>query len=415
MAAAKEKKARVALVKVEDDAEDVARGVREALAAVDADRLLDGKRRVLIKPNILTNQPPERGVTTDPRVLGAIIDWLLEKGVQPEDVFVGESSGGMGRDHTHKAFQASQIAALCEEKGVRWAPFESTELERVDLPNGAVLDHVHLSKEILAADLIINVPKLKTHGQMVLTLCIKNMFGTMVKSVKPRMHSRFPDSLDFAKALVDIFTASSPQLNVVDAVIAMEGNGPGRSGTPVLLNAVLAGTDPVAVDSVCSALAGVEPDLVYTTAEAARRGLGTMDLDEIEVVGARVEDVAKKFKIPGAHKLQRKLMAWFKGPVSFLMRKFAAPKWSVDADKCDRDAVCVRSCPTKALRLPREGPPAWSKEKCIGCACCMELCPQGAILVEIAGVKGIAPYVLPLLAAGVALLVGFGYFLAWLI
>lgn len=391
---------RVAIRRVTETPEAIATGLAEALAAIDAPSLLAPGHKVVIKPNILADQPPEKAVTTDYRLVGAVIDWLLAHGIAKENLLVGESSGGMGREHTRRAFEKSRIAEACDQRGVRWAPFENTTLERVDLPEGEMLSHLHLSQELRAADLIVNMPKIKTHGQMVATLSIKNMFGSLVKSTKPRMHARFPDFSDFGNALVDIFSASRPQLTIMDGIVGLEGNGPGAAGTPVSLGLVLAGTDPVALDATCSRIMDIEPDLVYTTVHAARRGLGTMDLDKIEVDGPPLGELVRPFKIPAVHRLERKLLGWFKGPAAFVMRKFSAPRVSIDASKCTRDAICVRSCPTHALTLVKEEEahaPVWDKTKCIGCTCCMELCPEGAIEAGLAGIKGVLPYALPVL------------------
>ncbi|MHA1732647.1 MAG: DUF362 domain-containing protein [Promethearchaeota archaeon] len=399
---------KIAVTRLANDNEEIVRALHSILESIGAKEMLRGKEKVLVKPNILGDQPPERAVTTDNRLVGAVLDWLLENGVEKESIFVGESSGGMGREHTLKAFKASLIADECDSRGIHWEPFENTELVEVKIPDGRVLDHVHLSSEVAGADLVVNLPKLKTHGQMVMTCALKNMFGTMVKAVKPRMHARFPGCDEFAEALVDIYTASAhaPQLIVVDAVLAMEGNGPGRAGTPLELGLLLAGTDPLAIDVACARIMGLDPDLVYTNVEAARRGRWVGDLESVEVVGPPLEELVHPFKIPGFHKAQRWFMNHLKGPVKFFMDKFSSPMVVIDAGKCDRDAICVRSCPTHALSLPKGAQaPVWDKSKCIGCTCCMELCPVGAIDVQMAGIKGILPYAIPVLVVCVVVLV----------
>jgi uncharacterized protein (DUF362 family)/ferredoxin len=381
----------VAIERAAYEAASIQAAVNDALTAIGAEEILQGKRTVLLKPNLLSPTAPQNGITTKPEVLGAVIDWLLEHGITAEDVVVAESSSGMGSDVTKRAFKKCGLQDMCEAKGVRWTPFEGTPMVKVDLPDGKKLDHVYISEELANADLVINLPMIKTHGQMVLTVAIKNMFGSLPLMNKPMMHSKFPAFPDFAEMLVDVYSASKPGLTVVDGITGIEGDGPGAAGKLVKdLGLILASIDPVAIDTICAEIMGIDQARVLPTQAAAARGLGTNVLEEIQIVGVPLAEARHPFKLP---KHSSQFMSLFNSRIGHmfagLMGRFVQVRAWYDK-KCISCGKCVEICPGKALEIRQKGArPTWTKAKCINCHCCEEVCPQGAAHVSIAGIRGI--------------------------
>ena len=176
--------------------------------------------------------------------------------------------------------------AVCEEEGeiVECVPFERTERRVYKIENPLEVEELASSVLLHDVDLIINLPKIKTHGQTTLTCSIKNMFGTMLRTNKARTHSKYPSLTRFTSALTDIYSVSNPQLTVVDGYYCMEGNGP-SAGKVVKLDIVMAGFDAVAIDSTVCKIIDVNPRNVKYLAFAEQKGLGTTDQGKIEIRG----------------------------------------------------------------------------------------------------------------------------------
>jgi len=395
----------VAIERANYEANSIRDAIYRALSAIDAETVINGKSRVLLKPNLLSPNPPEKGITTKPEVVGAVIDWLVEHDISPANIVVGESSSGLAPNVTKRAFKVCGLQDICEAKGVRWTPFEGTTMVRVDLPDGKMLDHVNISEELHGADLVINLPTIKTHGQMVITVAIKNMFGSLVLTNKPTMHGNFPAFPNFAELLVDVYSATKPALTVVDGITGIEGNGPGAAGKLVNLGLILAGTDPVAIDTVCTNIMDIDPSLILTTQAAAARGLGTSNLEEIEVRGVPLEEAKHPFKFPRSFLRQQKLFnSRLGGFFAGLMKRYVQVRAWYDK-KCISCGKCVEICPGRALEIKQKGDrPTWTRKKCINCHCCEEICPQGAAHVSIAGIRGVWPYVVVLLGGLIAII-----------
>jgi len=314
------------------------------------------ERPALVKPNVLAPRPPEDGVDTHPAVVKAVIR--------------GDSSGGVNvrRDVTERALKVSGLAAAAGEMGARAVAFDRHETVAVENPRGPDHPPLPLSRVAVEAGCLVSVSKFKTHALTVLTGAVKNLFGTVPG------HRRYPALEAFCHHLLDILAALKPALHVVDAVVAMEGNGP-SGGTLRRPGLILAGADPVAIDAVLAAIAGIDPEQVPTTRLGAARGLGTADLDRIEIAGADLGEVrGRRFRLPAAARLAARAPAGLtRWAVSFTTVR---PAFS--AGDCTRCGICVRSCPVDALTL-REAGPVLAEETCVGCFCCHELCPQGAV------------------------------------
>src|SRR3990172_921079 len=230
----------------------VLKAVTEALGLLGgASAFIKRGERILVKPNLLSGKPPEAAVTTHPEIVRAVLIILKEGGVTP---VVGDSPGfGAARSVADKC----GIMSVCNELGVE--VIELKTLEIAPNPGGHIFKRLEVAKEALEFDGIVNLPKLKTHAQMYLTMAVKNLFGCVPGKLKPQWHlSAGVESSYFAQMLLDLSVFLAPRFTVMDAIVAMEGNGPG-SGKPRELGLVFAGADPVAMDTAAAAILGASP------------------------------------------------------------------------------------------------------------------------------------------------------------
>ncbi|PLX85437.1 MAG: (4Fe-4S)-binding protein, partial [Desulfuromonas sp.] len=239
-------------------------------------------QRVLLKPNLLAGKPPDKAVTTHPEIVRQTILMAQACG---GIVSVGDSPG-IGKAET--VARKSGILSVIEETGARFAPFdESTTIH----PHGTTFHSLEVASAILEADVIINLPKLKTHQMMGLTAAVKNMFGVVVGMRKVRLHLQAgTDKAFFALMLLELAEQVQPALSIVDAVVAMEGEGPG-SGDPVQVGALLAGPHPLAVDTSAADLLGLPADLNLVQKIAREKGRVGAELADVDLRGDTLENL----------------------------------------------------------------------------------------------------------------------------
>ncbi|MCX7919719.1 MAG: DUF362 domain-containing protein [bacterium] len=247
-------------------------------------------KSVLIKPNLVRpnlNQFP--AITTDARVILSLVQLLRDAGAR--EIKVGENPGY--KLSAKEAFALSGLDKSLRKYGAKLVSFDSEPAVRVKVPDALVMTEMDLPKAVLEAELLINLPKMKTHMHTLVTLGIKNLHGLLYDHERLLFHRN-----DVNLKLVDILRAVKPQLTVIDGIYAMEGQSP-LSGTTIAdMNTLIAGTDPVAVDSVGCAVMGIEPDKVATNRIAACSGFGLSDLTKINIQGTQINRVQRKFKRP---------------------------------------------------------------------------------------------------------------------
>lgn len=321
--------------------------------------------KVLVKPNLLMAAEPDAGVTTHPEVIRAVIKLL--KSIDCK-IIVGDSPSVWGNqiEDVGEVYERTGAKRICIEEGVELVEFDKRRW-RAKFPMAACLDE---------CDFMVNLPKFKTHGLTILTAAVKNLFGLIVGTYKTELHKRYSRPDDFSKMLVDIYQQARPSLNIIDAITAMEGDGPGTSGKPRKTNLLLASSDAVALDSVLTKIMGQEPFSVATTKEAAHRGLGVADINAIALLGESLKNVTQKpFLLPTAS-MVNKLMQ----PVLNIAKHFI--RYYPYADKnCIACGACVRACPEKIISMENSRI-SFKYAKCIACFCCQEVCPAAAIKVK---------------------------------
>ncbi|MCW3981088.1 MAG: DUF362 domain-containing protein [Candidatus Bathyarchaeota archaeon] len=272
---------KVAVVKGERSHEPVFK----ALDLVDFKEAISGWSTVLIKVNFITTKTWDTGATTDPIVVEGIIKKLQDT---PVKVYVVESDATM--TNADKAFEMTGMRQMCMQNGIECINLRH-EKERVKIvvPDGEALRSVKVPR-IVAESAIISAAKLKTHRSTIVTLGMKNMFGLLPGKFKSKYHFK-----DISKVIVDINSVLRPVLTVIDGFVGMEGRGP-VGGLPVQMNLTIAGNDVVATDSVGCRVMGIDPHKIRHIQRAHEKGLG--NIDEIELLGERLEKVIRVFKQP---------------------------------------------------------------------------------------------------------------------
>jgi uncharacterized protein (DUF362 family)/Pyruvate/2-oxoacid:ferredoxin oxidoreductase delta subunit len=356
-----------------DDPKAVLDALRDALRPFGGmGAIVQPGQRVLLKPNLVAPSKPQLAVTTHPEILRAVIRLVKEAGGH---VGVGD---GPGVGDTRSAAKGSGLLEVIEAEKATLCEFSSTQAFYNE--ENRLAKRVDLCSHLQDTDVLISLPKLKTHTQMAYTGALKNQFGLIPGSAKAQFHFRFQNRDHLADLMIDINRSAKPALAVMDAVIGMEGPGP-SGGTPRKIGALVVGTDLTAVDVVCCALIGLSSHNVPVTNAARRAGYGISDLSRIKIHGAsiasmRVADfelVRAPANIMRILPLPRFLLRW--------LRRQLAAKPVIRDEACIRCGRCRDGCPVSPPAIdPRLLPgSALDDRSCIRCYCCHEFCPVKAI------------------------------------
>jgi len=257
------------------------RDVERCLDFMGTSNRVKGKR-VLIKPNLTVNMPAETGVTTHPRLVFEAARYLIRS--QAKEVVIGESSA----TKVGASFETLGFRRMADELGIRIVDFWDDEAVPVDVPGPLAMASFQIARTVLDSDLMLNIPVLKIHqGESKVTLCAKNMMGCIARD-KSFMHS------NFNAKIIDLLRIVKPDLNLVDGIVAMEGDE--IHGKAVGANVLVAGDDLVAVDSVCSRLMGFRHGEVEHIVLAEKHGFGCADPSKIEIQGLGPDSLVRRFE-----------------------------------------------------------------------------------------------------------------------
>ena len=333
--------------------------------------------KILVKPNLLNASIPDKAVTTHPEFLRAVLVFLKARGAST--ILVGDSPAWQGG---LSAAKPAGMYGVTQEEGAEWIEFQETVPHPA--PCAKQVKNFMLSKAIQSCDLIVNLPKLKTHRLMQYTGAMKNLFGLVPGFAKSGLHLRFPDKKTFGTMLVDLALSIPNCFTFMDGIIAMEGEGPGN-GNPYPLGLVLASGNLAALDWVAAQCIGYDPSKIPYLVDAMQRTFMSVDASRAIVTAPGSIDSLKASTfalIPYESGTTSTVEALPKIIRPFI-RKFAIDRPIFSPSHCIGCMACVKICPVKALDLEKG-----SKNRiriqdaaCITCFCCHEVCPSSAIRI----------------------------------
>jgi uncharacterized protein (DUF362 family)/NAD-dependent dihydropyrimidine dehydrogenase PreA subunit len=316
--------------------------------------------KVLFKPNLLSGKSPGKAVNTHPLFVQALAEILLDNKCK---VFVGDSPG---YESTERALEKSGIMEVIKKLKLGIADFD----KRIRKANPGISPYREFvfGEDPLDYDLVVNLPKLKTHILMGLTAGVKNSFGFIPHLDKAKWHLRCgTDKRLFASLLIDIHSVVKPALTILDGIVAMDGGGPSH-GRVRDLGLVALSDDALALDYFLERFLSI-PDALPISSVALEKGL----LAEAMVINSGAPEV-QDFLMPRIVETDWNLPSF----VSQTARTVFTRKPKCDSRKCTACTTCVSVCAAQALTLSDKGV-AFDYKKCIRCYCCAEMCPVGAI------------------------------------
>ena len=335
--------------------------------------------RIVLKANLLRAAPPESAICTHPAVVEAVAKLVKEAGGTP--VICDSPGGALHKEAVLRSlYEKTGMAAAAAAAGAELSMDSSTRT--VSLPEGKVLRQAEIITPVAEADGVIDLCKMKTHVLMSMTGAVKNLFGVIPGLSKVGYHATHPDHATFADVLLDLTGYVKPRLSLMDGILAMEGDGPGSSGTPRQVGLLLAAANPLALDTAAGAIMNLPRKDNPVLLAAERRGLTPCRMEDVELIGGTVEELRMAdYKFPASTKSN---LMDFLGPLARpaerLCKKALSQTPRIDGAKCVGCGICAKSCPGQAIAMTAPGKKARiSQNACIHCYCCHELCPQKAV------------------------------------
>lgn len=352
--------------------ETICEAVRRQFVLLEVDKSVKPGMRVVLKPNLVMKRAPEQATTTHPMVVRCVAEQLRALGAG--EIILAESPGG---PYTHSAlegiYRACGMEQAANEAGIRL----NDDLEAVDVPSrrGARCQGFRLLRPIVQADLVFNLPKLKTHCMTTLSGGAKNLFGCIPGLQKPELHYRFPEEEAFCEMLVELAETVAPAFTLIDAVESMEGDGP-SGGQPRHTGFLAGSCSPFALDAALCALLKL-PE-VKMVSVARRWGLAPAE-GELRLCGDRITP-PENFVLPRSKSLDflDRLPAPLRPAVRRAAVALANPRPAIDRSRCIGCGKCAESCPAQIISVQGQKA-AIGKKGCIHCYCCQEMCPVKAI------------------------------------
>ena len=356
--------------------------IRQSLFLISFDEKRFADARVVVKPNLLMPAKEEKAIITNATFFQAVVQIVKENRGTP---VLLESP-------------AIHSLSLVIKKTAYASVVEAEQLEVADpVPTRSLFfdrakkfPHLDISAAYFDADIILNLPKFKTHGITYITGAVKLLFGAIPGVEKSKMHLRAPAHDDFAEYLLDLYgamtygmTPSVPIIHIMDAICVQEGEGPGPAGKPRWLNAILAGDNGIAVDCVAAQLAGLDISKALTVVNGFKRDYGISSAAQINVTGDKVADLrVDDFKPATGASIRSNMFRWPLNTPTF-------KNWFLDRpvpmeDRCTLCYQCKKICASGAISVSdgQKQVPRYDYKKCIRCYCCLEICPEAAIRKE---------------------------------
>lgn len=351
------------------DVEQIKQSILEVMESMGGiGKYISPNQNVLLKINLIGPKVAEKAATTHPEMVRAVGQLVKTVGA---NVFVGDSSGGAiaGMAPTKKSFTVSGIEKMANEEGFTLINFDEIGPVLVDSEDNYTQE-LYLSKVIHEMDVIINLPKMKTHSMGVYTGAVKNLFGTIPGLRKAKYHRDAPNPEAFGQVLADIHSnIRNMPLHIMDGIVSMQGEGP-TAGEPYPAGKILISEDPLALDRVAIEMMGIAPERVTILNASIKRKIGVWDRKSIEIIGDF--EVLKGYKLPKSYRMEQvKDYSKVKGVIDFFK---VVPE--INLKKCVGCNSCVDGCPVGAIDRKSK---QINYAVCIDCLCCHELCMVEAV------------------------------------
>ncbi len=349
--------------------------IAKMMEALSIEKDLHPDCKVVIKPNLVMAKSPSFPATTHPLVIKSVAKWLAAHGIK--DITLAESSGGLYNGEYMK-----NVYRVCGMQQL--APLVKLNMDfsakTVNCPAGFQNHSFHIITPICEADYIINICKLKTHAMTGYSGGIKNLFGVIPGLEKPQMHYRFPNLEDFSRMLVELAETVKPDVTIIDAIDAMEGNGPtGGNSHPLYL--LLGSKDVYTQDYFAAGLMGLDPKEIMMLKLAVEQGLALPD--DISLSGDAIPENLTPFQVPDTKKLDftGSLPRFLQKPFAKLAGRLLKSYPQLRKELCVGCGKCAESCPAHIIDI-RDKKAHFKRKGCISCFCCQEMCPMKAIFVK---------------------------------
>jgi uncharacterized protein (DUF362 family)/Pyruvate/2-oxoacid:ferredoxin oxidoreductase delta subunit len=323
-------------------------------------------KKVLLKPNLCIDHPPEKGATTHPAVLEALVQTALDYGA---DLTIGD---GAAVGIKGNVFQTTGVMDICRKYKIPFVDFNREEGRTVTIADAFAMHEANIAKTYFEMDSVVNLPVFKSNMLFWISGALKNMKGLLVGMEKHKPHY-----LGVAPCVADINKVLRQDLIIMDGFVGMMGDGP-AAGKPAEARLLIGGLDPVAIDDLALKLMGMKSAKVPMIQYALKAGIGSVDY---QTAGDPPDTFSLQFEKPMVARNRVKTFL-LNSAAGFVFRGFGSrSKMSVDRDKCILCARCRDMCPFHAIDISG-GEVVIDRSKCQFCLCCTEVCAREAISLK---------------------------------
>lgn len=330
---------------------------------------------IFIKTNALAPHPKERAITTHPSVVEAVIRYFKKYNV---NIIVGDNPATKDMKVVYKV---NGTLDVIEKEKVRLA--NNKELTKISAKEYTRYKDFNVTREMMEADILVNLPKLKTHGLAYFTGAQKNFFGTIYGLEKAQWHVKSSTPLEFGEAMSDLYSAIKETMkdklivNLMDGIEGLEKEGPSTGGNKKNANVLLSSIDAIALDRVAMEIVKLDYKKSFISVISSDRGLGEFNIENIEIKGDPLS-LFEDIKFEPAH-IEEIGIRSIRLVNKFNLKSFILEKPKFDKEKCIKCGECKKICPPQAITQKDKCIPKVNKRKCIRCWCCQEVCPVNAI------------------------------------
>ena len=344
-------------------------------------------KSILLKPNLLI---ANKNACTQPSFVEGVLSYLESIGVPMDQIIIGDSPGQFNTTAT-KVAKSVGIFDIAKKYGIEFVDFE-TEVPVSETIKGAkYIEKYYIAKPVKDCDVIINLPRLKTHAEATITGALKNYWGVIPGGLKAQYHLLGKNEEQFGEVLAENFSwivGNKPKrLTVYDLHTIMDGQMGPVAGNMRKWNLILVGTDELALDMTALEIGKFKGIYVPHLRSAVKRDLGNPNLNEIDFVGMTLQEakrITPKFKVP--NDIITRVVSYLTGNIGYqIMKKIPI----LNRTSCKKCGQCAQICPAEAISFVQNNYPNFIRKKCISCLCCLELCPHHAISSKSRGLAGL--------------------------